>query len=250
MTLHKVKMLGAGILALTVLTGGAVALPRAQADVPAPTEVAAAEDPLPALWDDLAGSDDAAISRALAHMAITPKETVAFLKDHLGPVALDPTHVGQLLLALDSNEFVVRNRAEEDLEYLGKSVKPLLQKALTEDRPLEVKKRLQDLMGRLPKTSEELAAAQQQGTVVNLGGRLFLRRANGQLVQMETDPSPSGPVGPSALWVRAVRAVALLEVIATPDARQVLENLALGEEDALPTTTAKEALKRLANKQK
>jgi len=41
------------------------------------------------------------------------------------------------------------------------------------------------------------------------------------------------------------RAVTVLERIGTPEAVQMLQNLAQGEPDALPTRAAKEALERL-----
>jgi hypothetical protein len=46
-------------------------------------------------------------------------------------------------------------------------------------------------------------------------------------------------------WVRAVRAVTLLEHLATPEARAQLQALAAGESDALPTSAARAALERL-----
>jgi len=50
---------------------------------------------------------------------------------------------------------------------------------------------------------------------------------------------------PPPAWLRAGRAVAILENIATPEARQLLESVAGGEPDALPTKEAKAALDRL-----
>jgi RNA polymerase sigma factor (sigma-70 family) len=61
-------------------------------------------------------------------------------------------------------------------------------------------------------------------------------------------PGPSGPPpGPSGAWLRAVRAIALLESIGTPEARAILETLAAGEAEALPTQEARAALQRLGN---
>jgi RNA polymerase sigma factor (sigma-70 family) len=53
----------------------------------------------------------------------------------------------------------------------------------------------------------------------------------------------SPPVSP--LWLRAKRAIALLEHIGTPEARQVLQRLATGDAQALPTREASTALERL-----
>jgi RNA polymerase sigma factor (sigma-70 family) len=59
---------------------------------------------------------------------------------------------------------------------------------------------------------------------------------------------PAGPpTGPSGAWLRAVRAVALLESIGTPEARAILETLATGEVEALPTQEARAALERLGS---
>jgi hypothetical protein len=46
-------------------------------------------------------------------------------------------------------------------------------------------------------------------------------------------------------WVRAVRSIALLESMGTPEAKQLLESSASGEPDALPTEQARAALDRL-----
>jgi hypothetical protein len=50
------------------------------------------------------------------------------------------------------------------------------------------------------------------------------------------------PLSPSAYWVRALRAIAILEDIGTPAAKALVEELATGEADALPTEQAKAAL--------
>src|SRR5262249_26271745 len=50
---------------------------------------------------------------------------------------------------------------------------------------------------------------------------------------------------PPPAWLRAARAVGVLETIATPEARQLLQSLAKGELNALPTKEAKAALERL-----
>src|SRR5207248_580532 len=60
-------------------------------------------------------------------------------------------------------------------------------------------------------------------------------------------PKPEAKLSPSPLWVRAVRAAIVLEHIATPEARQLLQTLAKGEAEALPTKEAKAALDRFKN---
>ncbi len=57
--------------------------------------------------------------------------------------------------------------------------------------------------------------------------------------------SPPAPERPSAPWLRAVRAIAVLEHVGTPEARAALVEIAGGEPDALPTREARAALGRL-----
>ncbi len=193
------------------------------------------------LWEDLACTDEAVFSRALVRLAASPKETIAFVKGRLKPVSIDAARVEQLLKDLDGNEFAAWTRAAEELEYLGKYAKPLLHKALTEDRPLEVKKRLQELGTKFPQEKEKQESVKRDPTQAST-----VRLPNG-VVGARPDPraAPPPPTGPSTLWLRAVRAVALLEVVGTPEAREVLDNLSQGEAEALPTKAAKEALERL-----
>jgi hypothetical protein len=78
-------------------------------------------------------------------------------------------------------------------------------------------------------------------SVVVVNGRTFI---NGVPVDEALKPS-AARVGPSATWVRAVRSIALLESIGTQEAKQLLESLASGEPDALPSEQARAALDRL-----
>jgi RNA polymerase sigma factor (sigma-70 family) len=53
---------------------------------------------------------------------------------------------------------------------------------------------------------------------------------------------------PPQVWVRAVRAILVLEGIGTAEARQLLDVMSRGEPDALPTKEAKAALQRISDK--
>jgi hypothetical protein len=46
-------------------------------------------------------------------------------------------------------------------------------------------------------------------------------------------------------WVRAIRAIALLEQVGTPGAVAILKDMATGHPDASPTKAAKVALQRM-----
>jgi hypothetical protein len=69
---------------------------------------------------------------------------------------------------------------------------------------------------------------------------------DGQVIDLNAVGQPAPPPRPNTQWLRAARAVALLETIATPEAQRVLEHLAGGEAEAPPTQQAKAALERLA----
>jgi hypothetical protein len=58
-------------------------------------------------------------------------------------------------------------------------------------------------------------------------------------------PAAAVPKRPPASWIRAARAVAVLEHIGSPEACEVLRAIAGGEPDALPTGEARAALERL-----
>ena len=51
---------------------------------------------------------------------------------------------------------------------------------------------------------------------------------------------------PKRKWIRAVRAIVLLEHIGTPDAVAIVKEMATGHPEAQPTRVAKESLDRLA----
>ena len=197
-----------------------------------------------ALWADLASADESKAVRALLALAADPK-AISFLKDNLRPVKADADRVTKLVKDLDSNEFTTRQKAMEELEYYGKAVKDQLEKAAKGELSAEAKQRVQQLLDKMPKPPEVKAAPPpvQPGkiAVVIINGKVIV---NGQPV--DGNPQPAAiAVGPSMQWVRAARAIALLEHLNTPEARQLIEAISQGDAEALPTTVAKAALERL-----
>ncbi|HZZ77899.1 MAG TPA: hypothetical protein VFE62_05250 [Gemmataceae bacterium] len=201
-------------------------------------------------WADLASPDEAMATRALLALTATPKETTAYLKEHLKPVKADAKRVAQLVKQLDSSNFALRNRAMNELEYYGKYIKADLETALKADPSAEAKSRVQELIAKMPKEKKDEAAPPpplkgRSVSVQNINGQIRII-IDGQVF----DPSkaatpPPPPPGPPAGWVRAVRAVTLLEHLATPEARAQLQAIADGAPDALPTVAARAALERL-----
>jgi hypothetical protein len=212
-------------------------------------EPASPSDAPQKLWADLASADEVTVMRAILGLAKNPQDSITFLKSNLQPVKADPQRVERLIADLDSNQFATRQRAVEELEYLGKYVKADLEKALASAQGIETKQRVQQLLDKMPKKIEDpKQLPPQRGN----GANVVVRAVNGQqqiiVNGVPIDGSgkpPAGPVGPSMYWVRAVRAAALLEHMGTKEAKELLEKLAAGEADALPTEQAKAALERL-----
>jgi hypothetical protein len=199
------------------------------------------------LWADLASTDEAKAARALLTLAGgDPKQTVSFLRERLRPVKADPRRVSQLIAQLDNEAFDKREAAQQELAYLGKYVKADLQKAVQSKGSVELVQRAQRLLKQLEETPTPAAAP-----VLPNGAAVSVSNVNGVTEitvngkPLDLTPRVIVKRGPLPTWQRAMRAAAVLEHIGTPEARKVLELLAAGESDALPTRAAKEALKRL-----
>src|SRR5262249_48668886 len=71
------------------------------------------------LWAELAKDEAAPAYRAVWALAATPAETVAFLRQHLAPVARDASRqdrITRLVADLDAEDFTTRERATKELE--------------------------------------------------------------------------------------------------------------------------------------
>src|SRR5262249_32147222 len=113
------------------------------------------------VWEDLASNDSATRAGAVAALEAAGPQAVAFLRERLKPVAADARRIDTLIEQLDSEQFVQRQQATEELEYLGKIAQPQLEKALASDPPLEVRRRVERLLERLqpqivPPSEEEM----------------------------------------------------------------------------------------------
>jgi WD40 repeat protein len=159
---------------------------------------------LESLWSDLAGEDAVQAFKAIQALAGSPDLATAFVGKHLDPAAsVDPKTLERLIADLAGGKLSVRKHAAEELEKLGDRAVPALKAARANDPPLDLRKRLDELLEKLT------------------GGPL---------------------VGEQ---LRIVRAVEVLELAGTPDARALLQNLAKGAPGALPTREAQAALDRV-----
>jgi WD40 repeat protein/endonuclease YncB( thermonuclease family) len=159
------------------------------------------------LWADLAGTDAARAYLAIWSLTAVAPQAVPWLKERLRPVATgDPRHLAKLITDLASDHFAIREKAWRELEKLGESAGPALQKALSEQPSAEARRRVERLQERLQRP----AASPER--------------------------------------LRVLRAIEVLEHIATPEGRQVLEQLADGMPAAPVTQEARRSLERLVQR--
>jgi WD40 repeat protein len=107
-------------------------------------------DPLRNLWADLASPDAKVAYRAIGTLADHAGEAAPFLHRALGtaPTA-DAQRVARLLTDLDDSRFAVRDKAAAELAELGRVAEPALRRALEARPSLEVRRRVEQLLGKL-----------------------------------------------------------------------------------------------------
>jgi len=157
------RFLASGSIDTTILTWD-LASPIAQATPLKPQ----------ALWDDLTG-DAATAYRAVQALAAAPKHAVPFLRERLKPAqvltAADRARLAGLLADLDSGTFAVREKAAAELEQRGDTVEPLLRQALAGKPSLEVRRRLEKLLGNLaPESPNRLRMLRAVEVLEHAGG--------------------------------------------------------------------------------
>jgi WD40 repeat protein len=163
-----------------------------------------------ALWDDLGGQDASTAWRALWTLVAAEDASVAFLRTSLHPAvnAASTEAITGLVADLDSRQYAVRTKAQSELAKLAELAEPALQEAEKHQPSLEQRQRIEGLLK----------------LIVDLRSR------------------------PTGDRLRALRAVQVLEQIATPQARQLLQVLARGAVGAMTTREALAALTRFERK--
>jgi hypothetical protein len=226
--------------------------PAIIAQSPLPVKSAPA-DPLDAAWRDLLQPDETRATRAALLFGSKPAEAVTFLKAKLVPVKADPKLLAKLITDLGNKEFQVRDAAQAELEYFSRFIKSDLEQAMKVASDEETKTRIGKLLARIEAEDKE-AKQKEDKPAAPIGGpgaSVSIRTVNGVTTvfingqPIDTTPKVITKLGPLQTWVRASRAIGILEHIGTPEAVKLLESLSLGEDNALPTKQAQEALARL-----
>jgi WD40 repeat protein len=115
---------------------------------PAATELEARQ--VAGFWTELAGPDGRKAHTGIWALAQAPEQALPWLREHLKPVAdVEPQRLQQLLADLAGDKFAVRQAAVAELEKLGDLAEPDLAKVLAGQPSLELRQRVEQLLGRL-----------------------------------------------------------------------------------------------------
>ena len=157
----------------------------------------------------LVGRDGEKAYRAVFELGATGPRGAAFLKGRL-TAGTDPNErrIAELIANLDSDDFATREKASRALEDMGARAETALRQALEGNVSAEVRTRIKRLLGPL-------------------------------------DAGHEVPPSPDVIRVRIIEA---LEINGTPEAREVLTELAKAPGASLVAQEAKASLKRLANR--
>jgi WD40 repeat protein len=106
-----------------------------------------------ALWTDLIDVDAGRAYRAVIALAEAPDPALALIKERLKPrpAPPDPRRLEKLIAQLDSDSFVEREKASQELAAAGPAAEEVLRKALDGEASTEVRKRVRELLERIAK---------------------------------------------------------------------------------------------------
>ncbi len=119
------------------------------------------------LWADLA-SEAPQANRAMWSLALSPQQSLPFLKERLQPPAAAKADLlAKLLADLDSDRFDVRQKAAREVDQLAEAAEAALRQALTGNLPLESRQRIEQILGKRDKDAirnlRAIAALEQIG---------------------------------------------------------------------------------------
>ena len=200
------------------------------------------DEQMQACWDDLLKLDPEA-SRALLKLSASPERTVAFLKSRLQPLRVDAEQVNKWIKDLESDDDEVWKPAYEKLRYFDPRLAIDLPTLMADVSDHKSRPRLVEILSDRPEGS---MAGKDVGYREFEDGQNFLV-GNGSF-WAEKGVSRLGSLQPKREWTRAVRAIVLLEHIASDEAVAILKDMATGNPDAGPTNVAATALEKRQGK--
>jgi dipeptidyl aminopeptidase/acylaminoacyl peptidase len=108
---------------------------------------------LDGLWTTLA-EDTGQAYQAIGTLVGAPDQAVPLVKERLRPISKPNTQdITRWITDLDSDQFVVRQKARDELEQVGEQAEAALRKKLVENPSLEVCQRIEQLLTRIQQES-------------------------------------------------------------------------------------------------
>jgi hypothetical protein len=137
-----------------------------------PRETVLSADRLAKIWGDLADRDGHSGASAIQSLIASPEKAVSYLETRVLPVE-KPTseRLSSLLEGLGSNNFGDREKASREFEKLDELAHPFLRRTLEKKHSLEIRRRIEGLLRRVPEWSPEQLRALRAITVLErIGG--------------------------------------------------------------------------------
>jgi hypothetical protein len=236
------KILGLALAAIGFVAGACLAADPVAAE----PDSAVVQEQLEVWWTDLEKPEPEA-SWALLNLAAKRKEVVPFLKEKMSPLKIDDDQVRALLAKLASDKEEVWKPVFEELEYFDPRLAINLQTLMKDVTKAPARQRMVELlsgrsMGSLEGRNVELRP--RGGNNFN-----FFDGTGSWWAECQVSRLNNATWGTrKKKWTRAVRAIVLLEHIGTPDALNIVKNMATGHPEAQPTKIAKQVLAAGAGK--
>ena len=273
MLANKLKAAGQAVVAVALAAGAAVWAATAGAQpAPPPTadpplakevpvepwqfgankmsQVRPGDAPEERAWRNLLLSDEPHASRAVLELASSPRATVPLLQRKLKPLKTSAEEVKKLIADLASDKDDVWKPAFEELSYLDPRLALDPDAAFAEAKAPLARQRLAAILVDSPDPTKFAPTVGGQRIELTGGGVRTPQRVYTLTVTADGRGSPAGQTFPipagvadirRASWLRAARAVSILEHLRTPEALALLKEMATGHPDALPTLAAKNA---------
>jgi len=133
---------------------------------PGPRPKVLSDKELESLWGDLGDADAGRADAAIWALVAAPEQAPALLKKKVRPTPASPPGWRAWVKDLGSEQFAVRDIATREVEALGERAYPLLKQELAGTPTLEVRRRIEILLGKLayplksPSTIRELRAVE------------------------------------------------------------------------------------------
>jgi WD40 repeat protein len=119
-------------------------------------------------WADLASDDAAKSFQAIEIMVAAPQQSVPFIKEQVAALLEEFKGIAKLITDLDDESFEVREKATSQLEKLGAIAEPALRAKLADQPSAEVRRRIERLLAKAPRSSKASAILQATRAITAL----------------------------------------------------------------------------------